>query len=115
WRSHAWPNPFVLPLPPTQVYNPPLHRLTGHHAHEMRAPTLERPAALLKVDGLVVDAGDAALVATGMTENHLHDVRRDAEAVMQRSRDRPAKIVQGPGRQSMARFGNTRVEFSLGS
>src|SRR5215469_15973734 len=42
-----------------------LRWLASHKAHEMRAPALQRAASFLKVKRLIIDTGDAALVAAG--------------------------------------------------
>src|SRR6516162_10231248 len=63
---------------PAQVYDPRLCRLAGHKLRDVRAPARQGAAPFLKVERLVVDAGDTALVAAGMAENDLDHVWGDA-------------------------------------
>src|SRR6516164_10278897 len=92
---------------------PSLRRLAGHQLHDVRAPEIQRTASFLKVDGLIVSAGDAALVSTDMTENFLHHMRRDAKAIVQGGRHAAAEIVQPPfQRLAMARR-NARIQIDF--
>ena len=59
----------------------------------MLAPTFERASALIDIQSFVVDASDSAFMSADVAENHLDDMRGDAEALMQGGRYRAAKVV----------------------
>src|SRR5262245_36310446 len=69
-----------------------LRKLASHEAHDVRTPALQRAPALIEIQRFVVDASDAALVSANMTKDHLDHVRRDAEAIMQGSRQASPEI-----------------------
>ena len=76
---------------------------------DMIGPALQRAAALVEVERLVVHAGHAGLVPADVPKDRLDDMRRHAEALMQRGRERAAEIVQPP----LERLIETRVEIGL--
>src|SRR5262249_52416826 len=68
-ENNRRPGPLALSLPngASQLHDLPLHRLASHHAHEVRAPALQRAAALVEVERLVVGSRHATLVPAGMS------------------------------------------------
>src|SRR5262245_47302653 len=85
--------------------------LAGHDPFDMVGPLLQCAPALVEIIGLVVDAGDAALVPD-MPKSGFNDVRCHAELVVHGSRDKPAKIMQSPGRNIIAEL---TIEALLGA
>src|SRR6266478_6504819 len=53
-----------------------LRALAGDEPAEVRGPSRQSAPALVEIDRLVVDAGNAALMPTDMTKDDLDDVRR---------------------------------------
>src|SRR5262249_17248694 len=93
-----------------------LRKLASHEAHDVRTPALQRAPALIEIQRFVVDASDAALVSANMTKDHLDHVRRDAEAIMQGSRQASPEIMKSPIRYlPMARLGDAGIDVLLAS
>src|SRR6516164_253226 len=79
----------------------------------MGPPPFERATALVEIDGFVVDAGDTRLVAVSMPQDRLDDMGKDAEALVQRRRQRSPEIVQRPV-QRLALVGGSDARIEVG-
>jgi len=75
-ENNRRPGPLALSLPngASQLHDLPLHRLASHHAHEVRAPALQRTAAFFEILRPIVGAGDPGLVPAGMTQERLDNM-----------------------------------------
>ena len=75
-------------------------RVFSHAARnivDVIAPTTQRLAPFVEVQGAIVNSRDAALRRTTYVVDHcLHDVRGDAELLIHDGDRRPAEIVQRP-------------------
>src|SRR5262245_40345183 len=88
--------PLDFSTPTTQFHNGVARFLAADECIDVRSPPLKPAATLIEVQRLVVDAGNARLVPTGMTEDRLDNVRCNRKSLMQRRRQRPTKVVQRP-------------------